>query len=56
MATKEVRTLLLTTGTAFISGSAILVSTGRYLEGLGLAVVGMAAIYLREVLKEEPTQ
>lgn len=53
MATKEMKTLLLTAGTAFLSGGVALIATQQYLTGAGLAVIGIVAFYIREVMKEE---
>jgi len=53
MATKEMKTLLLTAGTAFLSGGTAVLITGKYVESAILAIVGMAAFYIRETIKEE---
>jgi uncharacterized membrane protein YjjP (DUF1212 family) len=53
MATKEMRALLLTAGTAFLSGGVMLIGLGKYIEAVILAIIGIAAFYTREVTKEE---
>jgi uncharacterized membrane protein YjjP (DUF1212 family) len=53
MATKEMKTLLITAGTAFLSGGILLISTGNYTGSAILAIVGMAAFYESEIIKEE---
>lgn len=56
MATKEMKALLITVGTAFLSGGILLISTGNYTGSAILAIVGMAAFYEREILKEDEIQ
>lgn len=51
MATKEMKALLLTTGTAFLSGGVALIAINNYIGGAILAVVGIGAFYVREIMK-----
>lgn len=53
-ATKEMKTILMSVGTAFLSAASALVMTGNnYIEAGLLAIVGIGAFYVREVMKEE---
>lgn len=53
---KNVKTLLLTAGTAFVSTAMILVTAQNYLEAGVLGGVGMLALFIREYMKDDPIQ
>ena len=53
MATKEMNTILIATGTAFLCGGIMLIQSGKYVEASMLAIVGIAAFHLREITKED---
>jgi uncharacterized membrane protein YjjP (DUF1212 family) len=53
MATKEMKTLLIGVGTAFLSAGTALITTGKYFEGSLIVFIGIMAFYVREIMKEE---
>lgn len=56
MVSKETKTALLGLGTAFVSTATGLVAAGLYWQAAALGAVGLAAFYLREILKETPAK
>jgi len=51
---KNVKTMLLAAGTAFISASVPLISTGQFIEAGIIGAVGVAFLVIREYMKDEP--
>lgn len=46
-----IKALLMSSGMLMITLGTGLVSQGKYYEGIGVALVGLGAIYLREIVK-----
>lgn len=54
MAGKEIKTLLLSAGTAFMAGAVAVYQTGGDILTVGiLGVLGLGCFYVREIVKDE---